>query len=175
MRIDSEENRFWIRYIHPVKGKKHIKIEDDLFSEIPKFIKYLEQQEEIDFSKDRLVFTLDEIRTVELDDVKDESKTGLHKELEILIEDFFANTPTADCFYATAKDIKKEWFPNDNKISRAYILKVIKDELKIKYATKIMRYYPFDIQDLGKDIIGKPFQFWRNIEKTPKFNNKIDL
>ena len=43
MRIDSEENRFWIRYIHPVKGEKHIKIEDDLFIEIPKLLKYLEQ------------------------------------------------------------------------------------------------------------------------------------
>ena len=70
MRIDSEENRFWIRYINPVTGEKKINIEDDLFTEIPKMLKYLEQLPEIDFTKDRLVFQLEEIRTEHLDDVK---------------------------------------------------------------------------------------------------------
>lgn len=169
MRIDSEENRFWIRYINPVKGEKHIKIEDDLFSEIPKLLKYLTQLPEIDFSKDRLVFTLDEIRTEHLDNVKNESKSGLHKELEILIEDFFSNNNDADSFFATAKDIKREWFDRDTKISRSYILRVLREEMKVKAATRPMRYYPFAVTDFGKEIIGRPFRFPRNIEKFDTF------
>ena len=43
MRIDDEEIRFWIRKINPIKGDKNTNIENDLFNEIPKFLKYLEQ------------------------------------------------------------------------------------------------------------------------------------
>ena len=168
MRIDSEENRFWIRYIHPVKGKKHIKIEDDLFYEIPKLLKYITQLPPIDFSQDRLVFTLQETQTAELLEVKSESKFGLHKELEILIDNHFANDNSIDYFYASSIDIKAKWFLNDARTPRSYILKVLKNEMKINAATKPMRYCPFEINELGKDVVGRPFMFIRNTERCPK-------
>lgn len=163
MRIDSEENRFWIRYVKPVTGKKNIQIEDDLFNEVPKFLKYLEQLPEIDFNRDRLVFTLEETRTAQLDDVKEESKSGLYKELEIHIEDFFNNSDH-DNFEATAKDIKEQWFKNDHKTPISYIRKVLTQEMELTHQpTK--RYYPFmpdGVQgDLGKERIGLPFKFER--------------
>jgi len=43
MRIDEEEIRFWVRKIKVITGKKNTNIENDLFNEIPKFLKYLEQ------------------------------------------------------------------------------------------------------------------------------------
>jgi len=43
MRIDFEENRFWVRPIPVIKGKRNTKIEEELFKEIPKFLRYLEQ------------------------------------------------------------------------------------------------------------------------------------
>ena len=57
MRIDDEEIRFWIRKINPIVGQKNTNIENDLFNEIPKFLKFLEQLPAIDFSKSRMVFT----------------------------------------------------------------------------------------------------------------------
>ena len=88
MRIDQEEIRFWIRKIKPIQGEKNINIEDDLFIEIPKFLKYLSQQLPIDFKKSRMVFTQEEINTSELEDIKTESKSGLCKELDFLFQHF---------------------------------------------------------------------------------------
>lgn len=160
MRIDSEENRFWIRYIKPVTTKKNIAIEDDLFKEVDKFLKYLEQQPDVDYTQDRLVFTLDQIRTEQLDEVKEESKSGLYKEIEILIQHFFDNSPHDTTFLATAKDIKEEWFSRDTKISISYIRKVLTQEMNM-FPEKIQRYLPFNKNELGKDIIGLPFIFKR--------------
>jgi hypothetical protein len=47
---------------------------------------------------------------------KKESKTGLTKDLLYYIEDLFMNNNITE-FEATAIDIKKRWFVNDNKIS----------------------------------------------------------
>lgn len=168
MKIDKEENRFWIRYINPVKGIKKVKIEDDLFLEIPKFIKYLSQLPIVDTTHDRLVFKMEEIATEELKNVKDESKTWLHKELEVQIKDWFDNNDE-DSFHATAIDIKKQWFDRDNTVKAYYIGSVIREEMDMR-PLKNQRYYPFNNTDLGKERIGTPFLFRRNSEKLDKFD-----
>jgi hypothetical protein len=89
------------------------------------------QLEDIDFSKSRMVFTKDEIGTESLEIVKEESKSGLRKDLEILFCDFFANNDAIYFVEATAKDIKERFFMHDNKYSVSYIRKVIKDEMKM--------------------------------------------
>jgi hypothetical protein len=158
MRIDDEEIRFWIRKINPIIGKKNTNIESDLFNEIPKFLKYLEQLPEIDLSNSRMVFTQDEIKTDSLELIKKESKNGLRKELEIYIEDFFDNN---DCneFEATAKDIKEKWLEHD-KEKMSYILKVLKNEMKmIPQANKY--YIPFNGQNPMDKKKGTPFLFIR--------------
>jgi hypothetical protein len=99
MKIDNEEVRFWVRKIRPV-AKLNTNIEKDLFNEIPKFLKYLSQLDDIDFSKSRMVFTIDEITTNELTEIKEESKSSLHKELEILLDDFFNNNESITFFEA---------------------------------------------------------------------------
>ena len=174
MRIDSEENRFWIRYIKPVTSKKNIGIEDDLFKEADKFLRYLEQQPAIDYTQDRLVFTLDDIRTEYLDDVKEESKSGLCKEIEIYVNHFFDNSDHGE-FEATAKDIKEKWFSRDPRTSIAYIRKVLHQEMDM-YQGKTKRYYPFMpeglVGELGQELVGIPFTFKR---KKPKISTLPDL
>jgi len=156
MRIDDEEIRFWVRKIKSITGKKNTNIENDLKNEIPKFLKLLIDLPEIDFSKSRMVFTQNEINTIALDSIKEESKSSLRKELEIHIEDFFNNS-TENEFEATVKDIKERWFSHNNQISMAYIRKVIKDEMKMS-PLAMRKYKPFaNIESLGTS--GTPFLF----------------
>lgn len=159
MRIDTEETRFWIRYVNVVpEDSKNTKIDRVLFTEIPDFLRYLNQLPAIDFTKDRLVLTPDQTRTKQLDEVKAESRSGLYKELEIFINDFFANNDM-DTFYATAKDIKDQWFVRDTRISIAYIRKVIINEMNLK-PQKTKRYTAFDNDSLSERV-GLPFLFVR--------------
>jgi hypothetical protein len=166
MKIDDEEIRFWVRKINPINGKRNTLIEEQLRDEIPKFLKYLEQMPEIDFSKSRMVFTEDEIKTNALDNVKKESKTGLTKDLLYYIEDLFMNNNITE-FEATAIDIKKRWFINDNKISINYIRKILKDELKIN-PSEPKKYNPF----AGIYIIGTKNELNITTGRTFTFTSK---
>ena len=168
MRVDDKEIRFWVRSVDIIKGKKNTEIEKDLFREIPKFLTYLSQLPDVDRSHSRMVFTMDEIQTTELTDVKEESKSGLRKEIEINLENFFLSNPEIDEFEATIKDIKQKWFPRDNNIGMAYIRKVIRDEMKMT-SLHVKKYYPFKNADPGSLETGKPFLF-----KNPYFGLQID-
>jgi phage/plasmid-associated DNA primase len=159
MRIDEEEIRFWVRKIKPINGKKNTNIETDLFNEIPNFLKYLLQIEEIDFSKSRMVFTKDEIETESLELVKEESKSWLRKEIEYLFIDFFDNNNAIDFVEVTPKDIKERWFINNNQISISYIRKVLKEEMKMhSLVTKRYKGFPNEA-GLTFDKVGLPFVF----------------
>jgi phage/plasmid-associated DNA primase len=171
MRIDDEEIRFWIRKINPIVGKKNTNIENDLFNEIPKFLKYLEQLPDIDFSNSRMVFTQEEIQTDSLELIKKESKNGLRKELEIYIEDFFNNNDVNE-FEATAKDIKERWFDKERE-KMSYILKVLKNEMKMtpqpnKY------YFPFNSNNYLEKKKGTPFLFVRENNQSVEYESYSD-
>lgn len=160
MRIDSEEIRFWVRKINTIINLNTI-IEDQLFKEIPYFLKYLLQLPKIDFSKSRMVFTKEEIKTDAGEVVKRESKSSLHKEIEIYFEDFF-NESKLDMVEANPIDIKNRWFKHQNNVSINYIRSVIKDEMKQK-STELHRYTPFEDKS-GKSKTGTPFVFERQNE-----------
>lgn len=160
MKIDGDEIRFWIRKINHIESK-NTNIEKDLFNEIPAFLNYLLKLPAIDFSKSRMVFTQDEIQTENLEIVKQESKSGLLKELEILIEDYFNNS-TQTKFHATAKDVKERWFIHNNNFSMAYIRKVLKDEMKLEVLQN-QRYFSFE-ENISSKKIGTPFIFYRKLE-----------
>lgn len=165
MRVDMEENRFWVRKIKPLnEGKRNTNIEEDLFREIPLFLRYLQQLPVPDFSKSRFVLTREEIGTIELDEIKEESKSGLRKEIEMSIEDFFHNSDESE-FYADAKDIKEHWFSKDNNITKSYIRKVLFQEMKMVPTAKVLRYYPFEEKEISKSKVSHPFLFKRAAEK----------
>lgn len=174
MRIDKAEVRFWIRKINTITGTKNIAIEEDLFREIPAFLKYLKQLPAIDFTKSRMVFTQEEIATQHLKEVKEESKSWLHKEIDILIDDYFDNNPDKPHFLATATDIKKKWFEREHSASRAYISKVINQEMKLK-TEKPQHYWPFDEPNGLNKAIGRPFKFVRIKERIGPIQPKLAL
>lgn len=158
MRIDSEENRFWVRKIPVIVSRRNVRILDDLFKEIPKFLKYLLQMPPVDVTHSRFGLPHKDVYTSALSDVQDESKSGLHKDLEILISDFFSNTDHKE-FKATAINIKHRWFSHDSKIPFNYVFKVLKNEMKIQVTDKTERYNPFCEHE--KQTTGRPFTFKR--------------
>jgi hypothetical protein len=116
---------------------------------------------QIDFSKSRMVFTQDEIKTIHLNDVKEESKSTLRKEIEYLICDFFANNPNINEIEITAKDIKERWFLSNNNISITYIRKVLKEEMKVFCHNSVKRYRGFSDNPISEKV-GQPFLFVNN-------------
>jgi hypothetical protein len=172
MRIDEEEIRFWVRKIKIIKGAKNTNIETDLFNEIPKFLKYLMQLPAIDFSKSRMVFTKDEILTESLQVVMEQSKSTLRKEIEMNFDDFFMNNDAIEFIEATAKDIKMQWFPLNNKYEMSYIRTVLKEEMKM-VCLKNKKYKGFPNQDYSQGSkTGFPFLFKNPYHIKNKVVNK---
>lgn len=169
MRIDESEIRFWIRKVPQIEGEKNTNIENDLFAEIPKFLKYLTQLPDVDLSKTRMVFTAEEIGTKELLTIKDESKSWLRKELEMFLEDYFNNNCEKPFFEATPKDIKEKWFMSNNQVTMSYIRKVLKYEMKLN-SEEPKRYNPFDgVENQLSLPLGRPYIF-----NNPSWTSKGD-
>lgn len=176
MKIDVDEIRYWIRKIPTIPQENHnINIEDELFKEIPKFLKYLQQTPEIDFTKSRMVFTKDEILTENLTQAKEEGRSWLYKEIEIFIEDHFQNNSAKKEVLASPLDIKKKWFNHNSKVDVNYIRRVIKHEFKLKYTDKTTKYSPIWIEGGFGTVTttGKPFVFNREDFVKEEFTEEV--
>lgn len=167
MRIDDEEIRFWVRKV-PVLPEIITDIESKMIEEVPAFLRYLtDNVDQIDYSRSRMVFTDEEIRTEQIDIVKKESRSGLHKEIELLVEEYFDQNEYKSVLQVSAIDIKNKWFPYNSQISSAYISKVLKKEMNIENTKDPIRYNPFD----GENKVGRPFIFYRTDKKIPYEGN----
>jgi hypothetical protein len=158
MRIDEEEIRFWVRKIGTIVGAKNTNIESNLFDEIPLFLKYLTQLPEVDFSKSRMVFTQEEIKTDSLYKVKEESKSTVRKEIEYLISELFDGYPSLPELELTPKDIKDRWFGHNNQVGITYIRKVLKEEMKLDYSADVKRYRGFPDSSFDTKV-GRVYRF----------------
>lgn len=132
VRIDEEENRYWVLKVPTLKGIANHNILKDLTDEIPKFLKYLEQLPEVDFSKSRMVFTQKEINTNILERTKLNSRTGAHKDVLIRLEQEMQANPHKEFIYFRHEDLHAKYFEKKSNYSISYIRDVIKNELKLK-------------------------------------------
>lgn len=129
MRIDKEENRFWVRKV-PQFDKMIPNIEEKLYNEVPAFLAHLDTLPELVWDKSRMLFTQDEINTPYLEEVKMQSRSGIEKELEHCIEEHFLNSDRGD-FYATSSDIKKHFFQYE-KYSVDYISRTLIEKFNME-------------------------------------------
>lgn len=161
MRIDEEEIRFWVRKVQPI-ARKITDIESKMRDEVPMFLRYLLQLDEVDLSRDRMVFTADELKNEQLQAVVEESRSALYKEITENAQDYFESNPHEYEFYASLKDIKTRWFEKDSRINMAYIRKVCIEEMRIDYGCekgKTMRFKPFGHMT---SVVGRPLLFTRD-------------
>jgi hypothetical protein len=158
MRIDEEEIRFWIRKV-PVIDFINTSIETDLRNEIPYFLKFLQQAEMPNMKRSRMVFTADQLKNDQLDDIQKESWSWLRKEIYLQIDQFFIDNISKDEVKCTINDLKKQFFDRNNDVSTSYLLKVLRDEMKLEMS-KPERYTPFN-EDPNTKKVGRVFTFKR--------------
>lgn len=157
--VEDEEIRFFVQTLHTPEFTNH-SIEDDLLKEIPAFLDHLRSLPPVDWSISRSGFTPDELNNPSLRAVKEESKSGLYKDLKIYIADFFDNN-NLESFKATPIDIWKKFYPHDNRMQLNYIKRILKKELKLEPSLDSIRYVPFeDPLDISKT--GRPYIFLRS-------------
>ena len=143
IKIDQQEIRFFVRKIGIPKTENH-NILNDMVEEIPAFLAHLKTLPEPDFSKSRMVFTLEELQNATLSKVKEESKSWLYKELNELLIDFFENNNVTDEEIKVSPiDLKTKFFDKNNQVQLAYIKHVLADEFNFKKVKKVIRYSPF--------------------------------
>jgi len=175
MRIDSEEIRFWVRKLSPIR-KIQVDLYQRLRNEIPKFLRYLLDMEEIDFSKSRMVFTGEEIMNSHLNAVMVESYSTLRKEIVESLRTVFFGNASLEVIKMSATDILNEFFKFNNNYSRSYISKVVTDEMGIERASKNERYAMYGE---ANDRTGLPFtfnrrQFIKLEEENDQYRSKIE-
>lgn len=156
MRVDEEEIRFWVRKLDTIPADKMTAtFYENLLAEVPKFLRYLIDLPDIEYGRSRMVFTADEISNDLLDQVKRDSRSGLHKELEILIRDWFIENDHIEDLYLRLHDIKSGWFRDDNRVTRNYLQSVIENEMGYTME-KNARYVMFGSGEKKK---GTPYRF----------------
>lgn len=156
MRIDNDEIRFWVRkpgVLNDIDPKLHEK----LVTEIPAFLSYLKRMQMTERKETRMVFTAEEISNAHLAAVKLESRSGLHKDLEMYIKELFLKRGCDEVKMATI-DIKNMFFEKDSRIGINYIRKVVEKEMGYERAEKLMRYTPYRT---GETRPGLPYTFYR--------------
>jgi len=156
-RIDEEEIRFFVRKVPKPKTYNHY-IEDELVKEVPAFLHHLTTLPAINWGVDRTGFTPEELTNDDLVRVKDESKSGLYKEMMLLFTDFFNNNNYAEC-YCSPIDIYQRWFERKHNMSGNYIATILRDDFRISPVSGVMRYSPFNEGLASKT--GRPYLFLR--------------
>lgn len=174
-RIEDEEIRFFVRKLGKPTYTNH-DIESNLVDEIPAFLNYLSSLSPVDFTVGRVPFTTAELNNEFLEAVKQESKSGLYKDLQELFTDFFENNSNLTTeVYATPVEIKVKWFNNNSQIGANYIRSVLKSEFRL-VPQKNMRYSSFGEPGSFKKT-GTPFEFTAKmfgVEKLSEFEKPDD-
>ena len=155
-RVDDKEIRYWVRKIPEISGKANHNILQDLRSEIPHFLAYLNSLPEVDTSKSRMVFDAAQLVTEALTTVKKESRSWLYKEIEILLDAHCQDNPQYASFKFISKDIKTVFFQSNPRVEVHYIDSVLKNEYKLP-REKMQRYNP--LESSQKKRSGTPFVF----------------
>lgn len=76
----------------------------------------------------RMYFSPNELSNDQLQEVKEESRSWLYKELEEHLEEYFNNNPEINSIEAIPKEIKMEFFEHHSRVEINYLRKVLKDE-----------------------------------------------
>lgn len=170
MKIEKEEIRFLVRKINTPTIENH-NILNDIIKEIPAFLHYLTTLPAPDLTKSRMVFTAKELRNSSLEQVMDESREGLHKELDELFTDFFYNNKLdEDHFYASPIDIKDKFFHHNNHYQSPYIKKILIEDFKFEKCSTITRYKPFGF---GETKTGRPYKIPKDHFINQQLTNTI--
>lgn len=176
IKIDDDEDRFWVRKLPPVPAKfKDMKILDKLKKEVPMFLKYLKQLPEI-VSTYRFILEPHEVMTENLRLLKLQSKTGLYKDMIERFKKLFWENDGKERFFCTPTDIQDTFYSaQKNNISTAYISDVLRKEFKLQAANKPVKYHKFFEDTMNSKTVGRPYCIERKKILTENENKVLEL
>ena len=170
-KVDEAEVRYWIRKIPPIT-KHNTNILEDLKAEIPHFLHHLQEMPALDLTRDRAVFTPDQLETELLKEVKNESMTPLYKSLYEYMERIFNHDKSLHQMEFIPLDLKEKFFQNNNSIDSSYIRTVLKKEFHLE-SGKNRKYRVLDESDLDKKT-GQAFTISRDYFNLPEAEYETD-
>jgi hypothetical protein len=156
--VDSKEIRFFVRKLGDPIHINHA-IETELLREIPAFLYHMKSLPLVDWTVSRSGFTADELKNENLTAVVRAGRHDVIKELVIMLDDYFNIHEKLDQFYAAAIDLKKEFFPYDNRNNANWIGAALKEDLNMLPGEK-RRYVPFE-KETESSKTGTPYLFKR--------------
>jgi len=153
VRIDEEENRYWVLKVPKIEGKANHNILEDLTNEVPKFLKFLKDLPEPDFTKSRMVFTQKEISTQILDQTKINSRSGVHKDILIYLEKEMMENQSLEFIEFRHEGLHDKYFGRNSRISVSYVQDVIKNEMHLT-----LEHRTSDVSDILLGVNSKKSQ-----------------
>ncbi len=139
IRIDDDENRFWVRYVHPFEGPEIPDLLEQMSREVSAFVYYLKNEHKLkNPRKTRLHFAPDVYVTDTLKELQKESKSTLYKNIEITIEEEFTKfnghpdqkVHFPKLYYSITEICDLVYGPNRLN-EKNYVLRVLKREFKL--------------------------------------------
>jgi len=174
-KVDQAEVRYWIRKVPSLKGgNRNTDILNDLKAEIPNFLAHLQSLPELDFTRDRALFTPDQLETELLKEVKSESMTGLYKYMHEHFVRIFDNDASLESMDFVPLDIKERWFANESKFDPAYIRSVLKKEFHLSPQTNPQRYAALDDNTLDAKKLGRHYTIHRSDVIKNEYKGETD-
>jgi hypothetical protein len=136
VRIDEEENRYWVLKIPTLKGKANHNILEDLTNEVPAFLAMLESMPIPDFTISRMVFTQEQINTNILQQTKKNSRSGLYKDIEIYLNQEMMENTGSEFLYFRHEGLYRKYFSRNSQTPINYVKSVLKDQMCLKMDEK---------------------------------------
>jgi hypothetical protein len=161
--VDDEEIRYWVNKIPQITVENH-NILNDLVKEIPKFLYWLTTLPKPDFSQSRQVFKPEELDNELLAQTKENSRSAAHRTALMYLDKHMLEHSDQEEISFTNLDFF-EHFMSKSKWDPAYLSKVLKYELKLEKAEKVIRYRTLGNTIDTKDGRGRPYTV-----KNPYFN-----
>lgn len=129
--VDEEEIRFWVVKV-PQFTKENPDMIDDMAAELPAFIHHLNERKIVADRKTRMWFAPDWLRTAELAKLFKDSRTWLHKELAVALEDKFLEYSKDTLYFSLQDLIEMVNAHTGRKWTRQELEKLLKDKLGLR-------------------------------------------
>lgn len=174
IKLNKNSSRFWVIKVNPIT-KKNLEGKSMMQNEIPYFLDFIINREIINPKRDRMWFSVDQIRTKAFENVVANSEPNVIKEIRYNLEDYFHRFGVKEVML-TANDLNTYF---GIKGEKNYINRAIKEYLNVnryqnKDGNEVLKYYTFfteDLADSNKFIThtrrGRPCVFrWEDFLKS---------
>jgi hypothetical protein len=148
IKIDANEDRYWVRQIPTLGNTVDPNILGDLIKEVPFFVNFLNSREIIAEKISRMWFTDAQIHTEALALLKYGSKTSIEKELEEMLKDEFAVFDVNALCYTT-KNLYEMLKTRGALCTSSYIAKILKDKYSLVSENSSYKRYRSELRTDG--------------------------